>query len=161
MPIRAYAWASVQPNAAFSWFFRPSVAPTVLAYMSAPPPKSNGIWLETSMFAFFAFACWISRMPCWFGPVGHHVVLELVGVLDVDVDRLEAERVDHLLVRAGQCLRRRAVRAELVAAPAADRRDDVAAGRADRRDGAGVRAAGQSAAAVPGRVAAAAGQHER
>ena len=48
----AYACASVQPKVDLSWFFSPSEAPTVLAYMSAPPPKSNGIWLKMSMFAF-------------------------------------------------------------------------------------------------------------
>src|ERR1044072_1501057 len=39
----------------------------------------------------------------------HRVVLELVGVLDVEVDRLEAVGVDHLLVRARQGRRRGAL----------------------------------------------------
>ena len=60
----AYACASVQPKVDLSRFFRPSVAPTVLAYMSAPPPKSNGIWVKMSMFASIALAWLISRMPC-------------------------------------------------------------------------------------------------
>ena len=48
-------------------------------------------------------------------PVAHRGVLELVEVLDVDVDRLQVVRADHLLVRLRQKLRRGAVRAQLVA----------------------------------------------
>src|SRR5690349_14247107 len=88
----------------------------------------------------------------------HGLVLELVGVLDVDVDRLQVVGADDLLVRTGQCLGCAAVRAELVAAPAAERRYDVTAAGPDRRDRAGVRTALEWPGAVPGRAAAAARQ---
>ena len=51
MPRCAYAVASDQPNAVFNAFFNPFAALTVLPYMSAPPPKSNGMIVNTSMFA--------------------------------------------------------------------------------------------------------------
>src|SRR5215207_806640 len=69
MPIWAYAVASDHPNALFSEFFSPSVALTVLPYMSAPPPKSNGMIVKLSMFAPSAAAWVMSRLPHQVGPV--------------------------------------------------------------------------------------------
>src|SRR6185436_12138475 len=63
MPMCAYAVASDQPNADLSAFFRPSAALTVLVYMFAPPPKSNGMIVNTSMFALSAAARVMSRLP--------------------------------------------------------------------------------------------------
>ena len=127
-----YAVSSLQPNAVFSAFFSPSAALTVFWYMFAPPPKSNGMMVKTSMLAPSAAARLMSRVPHHVGPGGagaerddrldarvvllddlqrvedavlDGLVLELVGVLDVDVDGLEVVRVDDLLVGAGQRLR--------------------------------------------------------
>src|ERR1700710_1016451 len=49
MPMCAYATASDQPNDVFSAFLSPFAALTVLPYMSAPPPKSNGMIVNTSI----------------------------------------------------------------------------------------------------------------
>src|SRR4051812_46151235 len=69
MPTWAYACASDQPNAVLSAFFRPFAAFTVLANMSAPPPKSNGMIVKTSTFAPSAAAWLIRRVPQNVGPV--------------------------------------------------------------------------------------------
>ncbi|HTJ36161.1 MAG TPA: hypothetical protein VL738_23345 [Dactylosporangium sp.] len=49
MPMCRYAVASSQPNEDLSIVLRPSAALTVLWYMLAPPPKSNGMMVNTSM----------------------------------------------------------------------------------------------------------------
>ncbi|MGH3712336.1 MAG: hypothetical protein ACRDT4_02575 [Micromonosporaceae bacterium] len=82
-------------------------------------------------------------------PVLDGLVLEFVGVLDIDVDVLQPVRVDHLLVRGGQRLGGLTVRAELVAAPAAERDLHVAALAADFVDRLLVHSAGQRPVAVP------------
>src|SRR6266536_5507693 len=95
------------------------------------------------------------------GPVLHGPVFELVGVLDVDIDELEAVRVDHLLVGPRQCTGAAAVGPELVTAPAAEGYLHVTAGRPDRVDRLLVRSTGQWPGAVPLRYAPPAGEHER
>src|SRR6266508_643953 len=69
MPMWAYAVASDQPNALLSTLRSPLAALTVLPNMSAPPPKSNGMMVNTSMFAPSAAAWLISRVPQKLGPV--------------------------------------------------------------------------------------------
>src|SRR6266508_1122515 len=68
MPMWAYAVASDQPNALLSTLRSPLVALTVLPNMSDPPPKSNGMMVNTSMLAPSAAAWLTSRVPQKFGP---------------------------------------------------------------------------------------------
>src|SRR6266480_3492195 len=63
MPRWAYAVASLQPNVDFSLSRKPFAALTVLLYMFAPPPKSNGMIVNTSTFAPKAFDWSMSRLP--------------------------------------------------------------------------------------------------
>src|SRR5881394_2159767 len=51
MPRWPYAVAADQPNELVNTLRRPLAALTVLPYMSAPPPKSNGMIVNTSMLA--------------------------------------------------------------------------------------------------------------
>ena len=103
----------------FSAFFRPSAASDGAGDHVAGAPKSNGMMVKLSILACIDAALLISLVPAKFGPVCvvperddrldagvvllddlqsaqdpvlHGVVLELVGVLDVDVDALQVVR---------------------------------------------------------------------
>src|SRR5882757_10402340 len=90
MPMCAYAVASSQPKVDFSLVFRPSVAFTVLPYMSAPPPKSNGMMVNTSMLAPSAEARSMSRLPQEVGPVvdvPKVMIVRRLGLLALTIGR--------------------------------------------------------------------------
>src|SRR2546430_1751 len=68
MPMCVYATAADQPNVVISLFFKASVVFCVSA-ATFELPKSNGIWVYTSMFAPSALDWSISRVPHQVGPV--------------------------------------------------------------------------------------------
>src|SRR6266498_1695692 len=68
IPMWRYAVSADQPNVDISLFFNASVVVWV-SEATLPLPKSNGIWVYTSMFAPRALDWSISRRPHHVGPV--------------------------------------------------------------------------------------------